>query len=42
LDEWIGDQNVSLTRPQAICRLIEIGLPAKSKRQGNRGERGLQ
>jgi hypothetical protein len=38
LDEWIGDQNVSLTRPQAIRRLIEIALTTKSKRQSNRGE----
>jgi hypothetical protein len=39
LDEWIGDQDVSFTRPEAIRRLIEIGLDAKSKRQITRGEK---
>jgi hypothetical protein len=36
LDEWIGDQDLSLTRPQAIRRLIEIALAAKSKKPGTR------
>jgi hypothetical protein len=36
LDEWIANQNVSLTRPQAIRRLIEIALGAKPKRQSAR------
>jgi hypothetical protein len=39
LDEWIGNQDVSLTRPQAIRRLIEIALTAKAKRESNRGEK---
>jgi hypothetical protein len=36
LDEWIGNQEVSITRPQAIRRLIEIALAGKSKRQSTR------
>jgi hypothetical protein len=36
LDEWIGDQDLSLTRPQAIRRLIEIALAVKSKKPGTR------
>jgi hypothetical protein len=39
LDEWIDHQDVSLTRPQAIRRLIEIALTANLKRQGSRGEK---
>ena len=39
LDEWIGNQEVSLTRPQAIRHLIEIALAAKSKRQSSRGDK---
>jgi hypothetical protein len=39
LDEWIVNQDVSLTRPQAIRRLIEIALVGKSKRRSNRGEK---
>jgi hypothetical protein len=34
LDEWIGGQDVSFTRPQAIRRLIEIALATKAKRHG--------
>jgi len=32
LDVWIAKQGDSLTRPEAIRRLIEIALAAKSKR----------
>jgi hypothetical protein len=39
LDEWIGDQEASFTRPQAIRRLIEIALATKSKRQSSRGDK---
>jgi Cu/Ag efflux pump CusA len=39
LDEWIGNQDVSLTRPQAIRRLIKIVLTAKLKPQNTRGEK---
>jgi hypothetical protein len=39
LDKWIAKQEVLLTRPQAIRRLIEIALTAKSKRQSSRGEK---
>jgi len=39
LDEWIGNQEVSLTRPQAIRHLIEIALAAKSKRQSSHGDK---
>jgi hypothetical protein len=32
LDAWIADQNEpDLTRPEAIRRLVEIGLRAKAK-----------
>jgi hypothetical protein len=32
LDGWIADQNEpDLTRPEAIRRLVEIGLRAKAK-----------
>jgi hypothetical protein len=39
LDEWIGNQEVSITRPQAIRRLMEIALTARLKRQKNRSEK---
>jgi hypothetical protein len=39
LDGWISTQDASFTRPQAIRRLIEIALTARSKRQSNRGEK---
>ena len=31
VDEWIARQDVKLTRPEAIRRLVEIGLRAKGK-----------
>jgi hypothetical protein len=33
LDAWITKRDISLTRPQAIRRLIEFALAAKSKRR---------
>jgi hypothetical protein len=39
LDVWIASQDDSLTRPEAIRRLIEIALTAKSKRPSSRGEK---
>jgi hypothetical protein len=30
IDEWIARQDVKLDRPEAIRRLVEIGLRAKS------------
>ena len=39
LDSWIVEQDIAFTRPEAIRRLIEIALSAKSKRQSNRGEK---
>jgi hypothetical protein len=30
---WISQQDVSFTRPQAIRRLIELALAAKSKKR---------
>jgi metal-responsive CopG/Arc/MetJ family transcriptional regulator len=39
LDEWIGNQEVSITRPQAIRRMIEIALTTKSKRHSSRSEK---
>jgi hypothetical protein len=39
LDVWIAKQDAALTRPEAIRRLIEIALTAKSKRQSGRGEK---
>jgi hypothetical protein len=33
LDEWISNSDSSLTRPEAIRRLIEIALAAKAKGQ---------
>jgi len=35
LDEWISNQENSRTRPEAIRRLIEIGLTAKIKKRHN-------
>jgi hypothetical protein len=29
IDEWISDQSGELSRPEAIRRLVEIGLKAK-------------
>jgi hypothetical protein len=31
VDEWIARQNVKLDRPEAIRRLVEIGLSVKAK-----------
>jgi hypothetical protein len=31
IDEWIALQDVKLDRPEAIRRLIELGLKAKGK-----------
>jgi hypothetical protein len=31
LDAWIAKQDEVLTRPQAVRRLVEIGLKAKNK-----------
>jgi hypothetical protein len=31
IDEWIARQDVKLDRPEAIRRLVEIGLRAKGK-----------
>jgi hypothetical protein len=31
LDEWIAKQNEEMTRPEAIRRLVEIGLTTKPK-----------
>jgi hypothetical protein len=31
VDEWIARQDVKLDRPEAIRRLVEIGLRAKAK-----------
>jgi hypothetical protein len=31
VDEWIARQDVKLDRPEAIRRLVELGLKAKSK-----------
>jgi hypothetical protein len=39
LDDWIGNQDISLTRPQAIRHLIEIALTTKSKRQSKPSEK---
>jgi metal-responsive CopG/Arc/MetJ family transcriptional regulator len=38
VDQWIAKQEIPFTRPEAIRRLIESALAAKSKRQSNRGE----
>jgi hypothetical protein len=39
VDQWIAKHDIPFTRPEAIRRLIEIALTAKSKRQGTRGEK---
>ncbi|WP_439925318.1 hypothetical protein [Nitrobacter sp. JJSN] len=31
LDEWITKQNEEMTRPEAIRRLVELGLKVKGK-----------
>lgn len=31
LDEWIGDRYPELTRPEAIRRLVELGLAVRGK-----------
>ena len=31
IDEWISRQDVKLDRPEAMRRLVELGLKAKSK-----------
>jgi hypothetical protein len=31
IDEWIAHQDVKLERPQAIRRLVELGLQLKSE-----------
>jgi hypothetical protein len=38
LNAWISKQD-DVTRPEAIRRLIEIALTAKSKQQSSRGEK---
>jgi hypothetical protein len=32
IDEWISRQDVKLDRPQAIRRLVELGLTAKREK----------
>jgi hypothetical protein len=39
VDQWIAKQDIPFTRPEAIRRLVECALAAKSKRQSNRGEK---
>jgi hypothetical protein len=39
VDQWASNQADKPGRPEAIRRLIEIALTAKSKRQSNRGEK---
>ena len=31
IDEWVARQDVKLDRPEAIRRLVELGLKAKGK-----------
>ena len=31
IDEWIARQDVKLDRPEAIRRLVELGLKARAK-----------
>jgi hypothetical protein len=31
VDEWIARQDVTLDRPEAVRRLVELGLKAKTK-----------
>jgi hypothetical protein len=38
VDQWASSQADKPGRPEAIRRLIEIALTAKSKRQGSRGQ----
>jgi hypothetical protein len=38
VDKWAFNQSDKPGRPEAIRRLIEIALTAKSKRQMSRGE----
>jgi hypothetical protein len=33
IDAWIAKENVEISRPEAIRRLVEIGLKAKGKWQ---------
>jgi hypothetical protein len=39
IDQWASTQPDKPSRPEAIRRLIEIALTAKSKRQTGRGEK---
>jgi len=39
LDTWIANQDILFSRPEAIRRLIEIALTAKTKRQSSRGDK---
>jgi hypothetical protein len=39
VDQWIVEQDIRFTRPQAIRRLIEIALATKSKRQSSHGDK---
>jgi hypothetical protein len=39
VDQWASDQPDKPGRPEAIRRLIEIALTAKTKRQSGRGDR---
>jgi hypothetical protein len=39
VDQWASRQPDKPGRPEAIRRLIEMALTAKSKRQSNRGEK---
>jgi hypothetical protein len=39
VDQWASNQPDKPGRPEAIRRLIEIALTAKTKRQGGRGDR---
>jgi len=39
VDQWIAKQDIPFSRPEAIRRLIESALAAKSKRQSSRGEK---
>ena len=31
IDDWISDQKVFMSRPEAIRRLVDLGLKAKTK-----------
>jgi hypothetical protein len=39
VDQWASNQDDKPGRPEAIRRLIEIALAAKSKRHSSRGEK---